>query len=368
MALLCLAMLATAAPPAQAQDPSTFNCERVHMGFGWNEDGPADTNVSGYGECFSTSVGGAAESFSFSGPGRIVRVRSGSSCYYRWDGTLAARSRTSARSFTTGMTVRMSSDAQLMLDSGQRGRAPTVDYQQSNLHWLGPADECWPDSYTELRGMSFDNGTIAGVGFTGYTERNDAIMATTAPSIEGVPQEGAILRVNEGTWTHPMPGFSFQWWRCTATSCSGPIARERTYVPVAADVGARLYVTVRAITGAGYNTANTALTEPIRAAPAPVSSAPPQLGGNAVQGQRLTTSTGAWSSAVAPTYRYAWLRCDVNGAACATIPGATQSVYTMVQADIGSTIRSQVTATNTSGSATARSAPSAVVQPATPVS
>src|SRR5262249_48362244 len=43
------------------------------------------------------------------------------------------------------------------------------------------------------------------------------------------------------------------------------------------------------------------------------------------------------------------------------------ATYTLAQADIGATIRVQVTATNPVGSASATSAPSAVVTPAPPV-
>ena len=50
--------------------------------------------------------------------------------------------------------------------------------------------------------------------------------------------------------------------------------------------------------------------------------------------------------------RYQWRRCDSAGANCADIAGATASTYTLTPADVGTTIRVVVTATNAAGTAT----------------
>ena len=50
-----------------------------------------------------------------------------------------------------------------------------------------------------------------------------------------------------------------------------------------------------------------------------------------------------------PRISYQWLRCDSSGAACVAIPAATGNSYTPGAADVGSTLRFQVTATNSSG-------------------
>jgi len=92
----------------------------------------------------------------------------------------------------------------------------------------------------------------------------------------------------------------------------------------------------------------------------PVNTALPAVSGSATQGQTLTTTNGVWSNS--PTsFAYQWLRCDTSGANCAAIASATASTYTLVAADVGSRIVSSVTASNTSGSATAASAATAVV-------
>jgi mannan endo-1,4-beta-mannosidase len=74
-------------------------------------------------------------------------------------------------------------------------------------------------------------------------------------------------------------------------------------------------------------------------------------------GQVLETSNGTWTDT--PAFTYAWKRCNASGAECATIPGQTTSKYTLVLGDVGHTIRSAVTGTNTDGSNTQVSAPTA---------
>lgn len=94
--------------------------------------------------------------------------------------------------------------------------------------------------------------------------------------------------------------------------------------------------------------------------PAPTDTAAPTLSGTPQQGQTLTSSTGTWANA--PTsYQYAWEDCATSGSTCSTIAGATSATYTLQASDVGQTIRSQVTASNAGGSASATSAVSAVV-------
>lgn len=99
---------------------------------------------------------------------------------------------------------------------------------------------------------------------------------------------------------------------------------------------------------------------------APQNTAPPTISGQAVEGQALTTTQGTWTGDQPITYTYQWQRCDQSGLNCANIGGATNQSYTLVTADVGRTIRSAVTASNSSGSATAFSAPTAPVQASGP--
>ncbi len=70
----------------------------------------------------------------------------------------------------------------------------------------------------------------------------------------------------------------------------------------------------------------------------------PTISGVAQQGQTLVASPGTWSGTEPISYAYQWRRCDAAGAACANISGATASNYVVTAADVGSTIRIEVTA------------------------
>jgi hypothetical protein len=85
----------------------------------------------------------------------------------------------------------------------------------------------------------------------------------------------------------------------------------------------------------------------------------PAAVGTAQVGQTLGWDTGFWFGN--PTFSYQWRRCDASGANCSDIPGATSGTYSPSQADVGSTLRIRVAATDPLGTSTADSPPTAVV-------
>lgn len=74
-------------------------------------------------------------------------------------------------------------------------------------------------------------------------------------------------------------------------------------------------------------------------------------------GLELSTTNGSWIGQTRP-FTYEWLRCS-NGLleSCAPLAGEVDSTYTLSRGDIGSRIRSLVTASNGAGSARAASDP-----------
>src|SRR5437763_916877 len=106
--------------------------------------------------------------------------------------------------------------------------------------------------------------------------------------------------------------------------------------------------------------ASSALSAVVKPA-APTNTALPAISGSAQAGQTLTASNGSWSGE--PTsYAYQWQRCNSSGGSCAAITGATAQTYTAASADVGSTLRVAVTASNSGGaSSPATSAQTAVV-------
>ena len=198
---------------------------------------------------------------------------------------------------------------------------------------------------------------------------------TVAPGVTGTAQEGKVLTTSTGTWTGTggTITYGFQWQRCNpdSTACADIIgATSQTYTIGSADVSNTLRSNVSATDSTGTATQASATTAKVTstASLAPVNSAPPTITGTPASGQTLTAGNGTWTGATPLTYTYAWLLCDASGAACQPIPAATSPTYGLTTASIGKTLRLQVTASNTSGSALSASVPTAVITAAGPVS
>jgi hypothetical protein len=83
---------------------------------------------------------------------------------------------------------------------------------------------------------------------------------------------------------------------------------------------------------------------------------------NVVSGDRLEVSTGSWTGyPISYVYAYQWQDCNAVGESCTAINGATAATYTPVAADVGHTLRVEVTASNAVGPGKATSAQTAVV-------
>jgi hypothetical protein len=216
------------------------------------------------------------------------------------------------------------------------------------------------------------------------------------PTITGVAVEGQTITGHNGSWfcnpacvpggPENRGGYSFQWQRCDAggSACVDiASAAQQNYVVAAADRGSTLRVAVTAtnwdcdvlLIDCRYSSATafsavTAVVPGVPPAPPapppppepdegpPISNALPVVAGLARQGQTLTASAGDWSGLEPIEYTYRWRRCK---AACTLVAGATETTYLVGSADLGATLEVTVTATNELGSATATSAPTAVV-------
>jgi hypothetical protein len=135
---------------------------------------------------------------------------------------------------------------------------------------------------------------------------------------------------------------------------------------VAGDVGSTIRVAVTGANSVGSSSATSAQTAVVTApssGSAPSNTAAPTIAGTAQAGQTLTASPGSWSGNPAPTFAYQWQRC---GSACTDIAAATAKTYTLLAADVGSTIQVVVTASNSAGSSNASSAKTATVTAAPP--
>ena len=185
------------------------------------------------------------------------------------------------------------------------------------------------------------------------------------PTITGTPKVSSILTATSGDWTNIPAAYAYAWQRCTTNntlaSCT-PIAGadQATYTLSAADDTAWIRVTVTATNSGGATSQHSSPTVQITRL-RPDNTTRPVLTGTAQVGATLSTSTGSWDN-VPDGYTYAWKRCATTALdSCTTIDGAIQASYTLAATDAGTRIRAYVTATNSGGSATAYTYPSATV-------
>src|SRR2546423_403384 len=213
---------------------------------------------------------------------------------------------------------------------------------------------------------------IAAILITGATAASAPGQAPpvnqTPPSITGAAQVGSTLTASPGTWSGKTLSYAYQWVRCSSSgaSCSAiGGATASTDSLTSADAGSTLRVTVTATNRYGSAVATSAQTAVVASASSPSTSpsstSAPTVSGTAQQGQTLSASTGTWSGTTPITYTYQWGRCDSSGGSCAPISGGTASSYLLAAADVGSTMRVWVNASNSAGTTAATSAQTAVV-------
>gem|GEM_PF-1219641 len=191
-----------------------------------------------------------------------------------------------------------------------------------------------------------------------------APVNTALPTISGTAKEGQLLTASTGTWTGSATiTYTYQWQSCNSSGASCVAitgATQSTYRVTSSDVTKTLKVAVTATNGAGNASATSAATAVITTG-APVNLTAPTLAGTAAVGQTLTTTNGTWAGTATITYARQWKRCNSAGASCVSISGATGTTYTLVAADVASTIRATWTATNGVGSASTDTAQTALV-------
>jgi hypothetical protein len=152
----------------------------------------------------------------------------------------------------------------------------------------------------------------------------------------------------------------------TATSSPGGItgtlstAGSGTITVSGLTTGTAYTFTVTATNSIGTS-APSAASNSITTYSVPVNTVAPAVTGTATFGQTLSTTTGTWTGNPASfSYAYQWQRSGSN------IGSANSSTYTLVQADVGNTIRCVVTATNSGGSTAANSNSTATVAATVP--
>ena len=178
--------------------------------------------------------------------------------------------------------------------------------------------------------------------------------ATGAPTITGTAQVGQTLTAvttaimdDDGLTS---VSYTYQWIRTAAgvdTNISG--ATASTYMLVAADQGTTIKVTVSFTDDASNaETLTSAATAVVAAAPNTPATGAPTITGTAQVGQTLTAGTTAIVDAdglTSVSYTYQWIRVATDNTET-NITSATASTYTLVAADLGTTIKVTVSFTD----------------------
>ena len=125
------------------------------------------------------------------------------------------------------------------------------------------------------------------------------------------------------------------------------------------DVGSTVEVLVTGTNSVGSSSAGSSPTAVIAGAPA--DTGVPAVSGSAVQGSALTASDGVWAGSPAPTFTYQWEDCDSGR--CGLFADLGRDFFDLCAggSDVGSTVEVLVTGTNSVGSSSAGSSPTAVI-------
>lgn len=199
---------------------------------------------------------------------------------------------------------------------------------------------------------------------------DDTLVNSTPPTITGEPREGVLLTAQSGSWFsyYGNVQFRFAWFRCTAAGCTPIGVTTSSYRLTAADVGARMRVDVTGTDLSGSVTVTTPTTGVVIHA-GPFNVVEPAVYGTVNVGNELESYPGVWSGTGRVRVAYQWQRCRPVGTelTCTDIPKATGRTYDVVIADGGAAIRLAVTATDSTGSTTALSAPTVIIVTRPPV-
>ena len=197
--------------------------------------------------------------------------------------------------------------------------------------------------------------------------------ATGKPAVTGTAQEGRTLTAAKGTiadadgLTRADDGdagyaYAYRWVRVDGSSNETDIGTSSsTYTLVAADVGHTVRVEVSFKDDAGHAEGPLAsdATASVTAVPNNEATGKPAVTGTAQEGRTLTAAKGTIADADGLTraddgdagyaYAYRWVR--VDGSSNETDIGTSSSTYTLVAADVGHTVRVEVSFKDDAGHA-----------------
>src|SRR5439155_20976798 len=157
------------------------------------------------------------------------------------------------------------------------------------------------DSYSDGPSNPFGSATIDSEQMSVYATYTPTPAAapvnTGLPVVSGSAVQGQTLSASTGNWSNNPTGYAYQWRDCDGSggSCVDIAgATSSSYVLVASDVNSTVRVVVTASNAGGSNTASSAQTAVVQAAPntGPVNTVVPEESGTEVQRQGMAASEG----------------------------------------------------------------------------
>ena len=201
-----------------------------------------------------------------------------------------------------------------------------------------------------------DNGETLTSAATAAVDAEPNSPATGTPTITGTAQVGQTLTADTSAIADAdgltNVSYSYQWIANDGTSDSDISGgTDSTYTLAAADEGGTIKVKVSFTDDADNGeTLTSPATAAVDAAPNSPATGAPTITGTAQVGQTLTADTSAIADADGLTnvsYSYQWIRND--GSSDTDIQDATDSTYSLVDADEGKTIKVRVSFTDDAG-------------------
>ena len=222
--------------------------------------------------------------------------------------------------------------------------ADTIDGAVTLTHSAGSTDS------------AYSGITIAGVTVTVNDNDTTNTPATGAPTISGTAQVGEMLTadtsdVEDGNGLDRVQ-FRFQWVSHDGSADTDiASATDSTYTLAASDEGKTIKVRVAFTDRGGYaESLTSAATATVAAAPNSPATGAPVISGTAEVGNTLTADTSDIADAdglSGATFTHQWIAND--GTADTDKQDATDSIYTLVAADEGKTIKMRVSFTDDAG-------------------
>jgi len=241
----------------------------------------------------------------------------------------------------------------------KRGGTP-ISLATSNTYLLVSADA----TYTITCTVTATNSQGSTPVTTNATSSiNETVSNTAVPTVSGLLYVGQTLATTTGTWIGtPGPTYTFQWQRVT-TPIAG--ATSSSYVLTTDDVGYTLRSSVTATNVVNSATAYSVQTGSVSGLPY-VSVQPLITAGTSpyIPGVVLTVNTGTFLGATPITVTQQWYRVATTGTVA--IAGQTSLTYTVTSDDIGMSIQTRSTATNSYGSTSTTSSNSILIPPVIP--